>query len=165
MLQKEERKQRVYLSINEGKVVKYDGKERELYSSISGHLLGISHKTSYFKGEAVERWYIDIADGADLYTLCLPYASGIYKALVLSLASYEPLSTQTLVRLEPYLGSNGFTKLSVYAEETRLDWVTKELPPIESVVVGGREYKDDTKRMELILSLTENINKKIGIIW
>ena len=52
----------------------------------------------------------------------------------------------------------------VYSDGVKLDWITKQIPEQETVSVGGRTIKDDTKQMEYIVSIvnqiTERINKK-----
>ena len=99
-----------------------------------------------------------------IYSICLPYSSGVFKSIVLSLASDEALSSSTPVRIEPYEGRNGYTKVVVYSDGVKLDWVAKQIPEQETVSVGGRTIKDDTKQMEYIVSIvnqiTERINKK-----
>lgn len=155
---------KIYLSINHGKVVQGTGADKQLYSYVDGTIEAIYQKRSTFGKEVVVRWYIDLRDGADLYSLCLPYSSGVFKSIVLSLASDEALSSSTPVRIEPYEGRNGYTKVVVYSDGVKLDWVTKQLPEQETVSVGGRTIKDDTKQMEYIVSIvnqiTERINKK-----
>ena len=90
-----------------------------------------------------------------------PYSSGVFKSIILSLASYENLTTSTPVRIEPYEGRNGYTKVVVYADGIKLDWITKQLPPQEIVTIGGRQVKDDTKQMEYISSLCTTIRERI----
>lgn len=150
-----------YLSINHGKVVEGSGDQRQSYSFVEGFVQAIYTKRSTFGGEVVTRWYIDIQDGAELYSLCLPYSSGVFKSIILALASDERLSTSTPVRVEPYEGKNGYTKVVVYSDGVKLDWVTKQLPPEETVNVGGRSVKDDSKRMEFICSLCARVKERL----
>lgn len=150
-----------YLSINHGKVVEGSGDQRQSYSFVEGFIQAIYTKRSTFGGEVVTRWYIDIQDGAELYSLCLPYSSGVFKSIILALASDERLSTSTPVRVEPYEGKNGYTKVVVYSDGVKLDWVTKQLPPEETVNVGGRSVKDDSKRMEFICSLCARVQERL----
>lgn len=157
--QKQERK--TYLSISRGKVVKGTGESKQLFSYVDGTIEGIYTKRTQFGGDMVIRWYINIRDGEDLYSLCLPYSSGVFKSIVLSLAAYEELKASTPVRIRPYAGSNGFTKVVVYADGIKLDWISKQLPPQEIVSVGGRQIKNDTKQMEYICSLVDTIQARI----
>lgn len=157
--QKQERK--TYLSISHGKVVKGTGESKQLFSYVDGTIEDIYTKRTQFGGDMVIRWYINIRDGEDLYSLCLPYSSGVFKSIVLSLAAYEELKASTPVRIKPYAGSNGFTKVVVYADGIKLDWISKQLPPQEIVSVGGRQIKNDTKQMEYICSLVDTIQARI----
>lgn len=159
--EQKQNERRTYLSINHGKVVQGSGDAKTLFSFVEGTLKGIYTRNTKFGNEEVTRWYIDMKDGEDIYSVCLPYASGVFKSIILALASKEDLSPSTLVKLQPYEGKNGFTKVSVYADGARLDWVTKELPPIETVTIGGRTVKDDTKQMELINSLCDKVRERL----
>ena len=153
---------KIYLSINHGKVVQGTGADKQLYSYVDGAIEAIYQKTSRFGNEVVNRWYIDLRDGADLYSLCLPYSSGVFKSIVLSLASDEALSSFTPVRIEPYEGRNGYTKVVVYSDGVKLDWVVKQLPEQELVQVGGKQVRDDTKQMEYICSVVDTLLQRIA---
>ena len=152
---------KIYLSVNHGKVVRTTKQGNEFYSSVDGTLEAIYTKKSTFGREVVVRWYIDLRDGSELYSLCLPYNSGVFKSIILALASDENLSSSTPIQIEPYEGKNGYTKVVVWSEGVKLDWITKELPEIETIQVGGREVKDDSKRMELIYNLVNTINERL----
>ena len=152
---------RTYLSINNGKVVQGTGAEKQYYTYIEGCIEAIYTRHSHFGGEDVVRWYIDIRDGEEFYSLCLPYSSGVFKSIILSLASCESLSTSTPVKIEPYEGRNGYTKVVVYANGIKLDWATKDIPPQDIVKIGGREVKDDTKQMEYISSFCLTIMERL----
>lgn len=161
-LGRQQQERKIYLSINHGKVVQGTGEEKQLFSYVDGAIEAIYTKRSTFGGEEVVRWYIDLRDGAELYSLCLPYSSGVFKSIVLALAAEQSLTASTPVRIEPYEGRNGYTKVIVYADGTKLDWVTKQLPPQETITIGGRQIKDDTKQMELITSYVRLIQERIG---
>jgi hypothetical protein len=104
---------------------------------------------------------MDIRDGKETYSISLPYASGTFKSIILSLASYQSLSKETKVLIEPY-EKNGYTKVCVYAEGEKLDWIVKELPPVKEVNVGGRSYTDDTERMDYIRGIASQVRERIG---
>ena len=74
---------------------------------------------------------------------------------------YETLTASTLVRIEPYEGSNGYTKVVVSLDGVKCDWITKQLPPRETVTIGGRTVTDDTKQMELIISFVDKVKERI----
>jgi hypothetical protein len=155
-------RRKTYLSINHGKVVKGSGAAKEEYSYIDGTIEAIYTKRSTFGNEEVERWFIDIRDGNDLYSLCLPYASGVFKSIVLALASDEALTSSTPVRIEPYEGKNGYTKVVVYSDGVKLDWITKQLPPQQTIKVGGKQIRDDSEQMKLICSFVDILRKRIA---
>lgn len=136
--------------------------DRAYYSSVEGTIENIYTKRSTFNGEEVIRWYIDIRDGRELYTLCLPYTSGVFKSIILSLAGAENLTASTPIRIYPYLGKNGYTKVAVYADGKKLDWVTKELPQQQIIKVGDKELKDNKAQMNFIISLCNKVREKLS---
>ena len=153
---------KIYLSISHGKVIQGTGANKQLFSYVDGTIEAVYQKTSRFGKEVVNRWYIDLRDGAELYSLCLPYSSGVFKSIILSLASDRELTASTPVRIEPYEGRNGYTKVVVYASGVKLDWITKQLPPQETITIGGRQVKDDSKQMEFITSLVQTIQGRLN---
>ncbi len=155
-------RQKTYLSINHGKVIKGSGADKESYSYIDGFIEAIYTKRSTFGNEEVVRWFIDIRDGNDLYSLCLPYSSGVFKSIILALASDEALTSSTPVRIEPYEGKNGYTKVVVYADGVKLDWIVKQLPPQQTIKVGGKQVKDDSQQMEVICSYVDIVIGRIA---
>ena len=156
-----QQERKTYLSISHGKVVTGSGESKQYYSFVGGTIEAIYTKRSTFGNEVVTRWFIDLRDGEDLYSLCLPYSSGVFKAIVLSLATDERLTASTPIRIEPYEGRNGYTKVVVYSNGVKQDWVTKQIPPQETITIGGKQIKDDTKQMELIESLVDTIRQRL----
>ena len=157
-----DRRKKTYLNIKDGAIVKRtpEGKE-ERFSYVEGRLEAISQKERTFRGETVVYWYIDLRDteSGELYSLGSSYGSNTFKSIILQLASEEGLESVkngSTIRIEPY-NRNGYDKVQVWGEGVKLDWVTKQLPPIEETTIGGRRIKDDSKRMALITSLTERI--------
>ena len=155
-------RRKVFLSISHGKVVHYlTGGEQEFFKNIEGTLQDITIKERSFNGKNTPFWYLDIKDGRETYSLSLPYASGTFKSIILSLASYSSLNKETRVLIEPY-ERNGYTKVVVYAEGEKLDWVVKELPPLKQVTVGSNTYTDDTERMNFIRNTASQVRERIG---
>lgn len=155
-------KRRVYLSISHGKVVHYlQGGEVESFKNVEGRLQDITIKERSFNGKRTPFWYLDIKDGGELYSLSLPYVSGTFKSIILSLASYQSLNKETNILIEPYEKGN-YTKVVVYADGVKLDWVVKELPPLKEVVIGGNTYSDDTERMNFIKELASKVKERVG---
>ena len=155
-----ERTRKYYLSIADGKVIhREDGKE-ESYSFVEGTLEAIYKRERSFNGETVLYWYVDLrGEKGELYSISLPYKSGTFKSIVLALASDTAIALST-VKIEPYKKGD-FTKVVVSSNGKRLDWVTKELPPVEELSVAGQRVKDDSQRMRYIESLVDTINKRI----
>ena len=154
--------ERRYLSISHGKVFEGTGNDRRQYDFISGNIEAIFTRTAHFGGEEVVRWHIHIKDGKEFYSLCLPYNSGVFKSIILCLASCHNLTKNTPVVIEPYEGRNGYTKVVVTAGGERLDWVIKQLPEAETVQVGGKAVKDTSKQMRLISSYCDQIRARLG---
>ena len=155
-------KRKIYLSISHGKVVHYlPGGGVESFKNVEGKLQDISIKERTFNGKKTPFWYLDIKDGGELYSLSLPYASGTFKSIILSIASYNSLSKETTILIEPY-EKGKYTKVVVYADGNKLDWVFKELPPLKEVIIGGNSYSDDTERMNFIRDIASQVKEKIG---
>ena len=149
-----------YLSAREGKFVVTTGEHKgEEYDYIDGNLLRIEKRIRQFGTEAVPYFYVDMADSTtgERYTLTFPYSSGVFKSLLLSLASSKSLSTESVVRIDIYRKGE-FTKLVVWEDGLKLDWVTKELPPVKSLNVGGKRVIDDRERMAKIESYIPQVN-------
>ena len=154
-------KRKVYLSISHGKVVHYlQGGGVENFKNVGGKLQDITIKERTFNGKPTNFWYIDIRDGADYYSLSLPYISGTFKTIILALASDEELTKDKPVVIEPY-EKNGYTKVVVYSDGVKLDWITKELPPLKEIEVAGRKYTDDSERMAFIENLAAKVAGRI----
>ncbi len=152
--------QRKWLSIHHGVVELSENGQKQSYSFVEGRLLSIYRKTRNYRGEDVEKWFIDLKDEeGDLYSISFPYSSGTFKSIVLALASATDLTASTITKIQPYQKGN-FTNVRVFADGAKLDWVVKELPPVEAVNLNGRTIKDEGKRMELITSLVASINER-----
>lgn len=161
-------RRKTYLNIKEGAIVKRtpEGTE-ERYSYVEGRLEAMSQKERNFRGEVVVYWYIDLRDedSGELYSLGFPYASNTFKSIILQLASNEGLESLrkgSTIRIEPYT-KNGYDKVKVWGGSVKLDWISKQLPPIEEVTIGGRRVKDDTKRMAYISSLAERVRSSLPL--
>ena len=154
----EQRERIYYLSITNGKIVHTDKGKRNIYAFVEGKLEGINLTERTFNGEKVPYWFINLrGEKRELFVISLPYKSGTFKSIVLALASEPTLGK--VVKVEPY-ERNGFTKVVVSLNDKRLDWVTKELPPVEEIQIAGQPVKDDTKRMEYITQLVEAVNNQ-----
>lgn len=159
-LGKSEQTRKYYLSISEGKIVHSQDGRKEYYSSVEGRLEKVYKMERTFKGETVLYWYVDIrGENGELYSISLPYKSGVFKSIILALAS-EPAVALSTLKIEPYKKGD-FTKVVVSSNGARLDWITKELPAVKEVRVGGQTVKDDSERMAYIESLVADINARL----
>lgn len=157
-----ETKKKIYLSISHGKIVHYlqDG-GIEYYKNVSGQVKDVYKKKRVFNGQSLDFWYIDIQDGEDLYSISLPFTSGTFKSIILSLASYEELTDKTPVVIEPY-ERNGYSKVCIYADGIKLDWITKDLPPLQYDTYRGKQIIDDTERMNFISDVAEKVKNLVN---
>lgn len=148
---------RIYLNVKDGAVVRRTATGDQRFAYVSGAVEKIYTRDRSFRGETVKYWYIDMRDPAgELYSIGFSYRSNVFKGIVLSLATAGTLND---VKIEPYI-KNNYEKVIVYQGGNKLDWIVKSLPAVEVVTVGGREVKDDTKRMNYISSLVQAINEK-----
>ena len=150
----------VFLNVKDGKLIRRDGLVIEEFDFVEGTLEKIYTKEREFNGERVLYWYVPLRDdNGDLYLLGLPYSSGVFKSIVLSLANDDELTALSTIRIETYL-KDGRTKVSVYDQGRKLNWITSELPPVRETQVGGRIIKDDSERMSFIAGLVKKINRE-----
>ena len=150
----------VFLNVKDGKLIRRDGLVIEEFDFVEGTLEKIYTKEREFNGERILYWYVPLRDdNGDLYLLGLPYSSGVFKSIVLSLANDDELTALSTIRIETYL-KDGRTKVSVYDQGRKLNWITNELPPVKETRVGGRIIKDDSERMSFIAGLVKKINKE-----
>lgn len=150
----------VFLNVKDGKLIRRDGLVIEEFDFVEGTLEKIYTKEREFNGERVLYWYVPLRDdNGDLYLLGLPYSSGVFKSIVLSLANDDRLTPLSTIRIETYL-KDGRTKVSVYDQGEKLNWITSELPPVRETQVGGRIVKDDSERMSFIAGLVKKINRE-----
>ena len=149
-----------WLSIHHGKVeLSYNG-QKQLFGYVEGKLLSIFKKERNYNGEAVLKWFVNLRDDeGDLYSISFPYQSGTFKSIVLALASATDLTASTTIKIEPYQKGN-YTNVVVYADGAKLDWVVRQLPPVDYVTINGQRVKDEGKRMELITSYVATINDR-----
>lgn len=161
MLGQQQRKQsKIYLNVKNGQIVRRTEHGEEYFSYVDGKLENIYTKERNFRGETLLYWYIELRDEetGELYALGFPYTNNVFKSIALQLPTALSFDN---VRIEPY-SKNGYDKVQVWAEGVKLDWITKQLPPLKDVSVGGRIVKDDTDRMNLIRGYVNNVLKRIG---
>ena len=160
-------KRKTYLNIKDGAIVKRTPEGEEKYSYVEGRLERLSTKERNFRGEIITYWYLDLRDdeSGELYSLGFPYGSNTFKSIILQMASEDGLQAirgGSTLRIEPY-SKNGYDKVQVWGEGVKLDWATRNLPPVESQQIGGRIVRDDSKRMALICDLANKVGQSLGV--
>lgn len=154
--QQKQREQKTFLNIKGGAIVKRTNDGEQRYSFVEGSVEDIYTRQRTFRNEEVTYWYIDLRDETgELYSLGFSFRSNVFKSVIMSLATATSLDK---VRIEPYT-KNGYDKVVVYADGKKLDWIDRQLPPLEDVNVGGRLIKDDGRRMAFIADLVREIGK------
>lgn len=157
---------RMFLNIDkEGRLVYNKDGEKKFFDSVSGTLSGIQKREREYNGEKVLVWNISLKDSEtrEEYILSLRYESGVFRSIVLSLASLPVIGKEEVISIHPY-SKDGFTKVIVRQGDTKLDWIEggKKLPQAEEVNVAGKIYKDTSKRDAYIEKLVAQINNLIN---
>ena len=151
-----------FLNFKDGKIVKRNGLLADEYDFVEGTLGKIFQKERDFNGERVLYWYIVLQDEkGENFALSFPYNSGVFKSIVLSLASDKTIGLSNKIRIDSYL-KDGKTKVVVRNGANKLDWITRDLPPVNEVNIGGKIVKDESARMELISHYVGEINGLLG---
>lgn len=151
---------KTYLNVKDGKIVKRDPNGGESsFSFVEGILGGITKREREFNGERVPFWFIDIQDpdGGDIYSMAINYRSGLALSIFNSLASAE---NPTRIKIEVFKHGD-FNRATVYNRGEKLAWKYDKIPPMEEVTIGGRTVKDDSKRMDLVEQMVEEIRDRI----
>ena len=149
-----------WLSIHHGKVELSDNGKKQLFDYVEGRLTCIYSKERNYNGESVLKWFINLQDDeGNRYSISFPYQSGTFKSIILALASATALTASTSIKIDPYQKGE-YTNVVVYADGAKLDWVVRQLPPVEYVTLNGQRVKDESKRMQLISSLVATINQR-----
>lgn len=156
-----QKENRVFLNIAEGKIVKRVNQRVEVFDYLEGDLEKIYKKDREFRGEKVPYYYLDIKDpdSGELYSLGIGASSGVWRSIILSLASVETFLLP--IKIDPYRKGD-YDRVSVYSGGKRLDWIS-DLPPVELVEVQGQTIKSTAKRDQYISELVEKVNAKIGV--
>lgn len=146
----------IYLNIKQGKI--YQGEVP--YDYVQGRLKSIEMRDRDFRGEVVKYCYINLdSPTGELYSIALPYYSGVAVGVLNSLGSLSDVTQE--IKIQPYLYGE-YTRTAIYSQGEKLNWVYKELPPVEQVTVGDKTVKDSSKRMSLIEGIVNEINQRLG---
>lgn len=161
--QSEPAKRTTFLNIKDGKVYARtpDG-QTSVYGYVEGVIKGISVKDrKTAAGAPFKDWFIEMADPdtGDAYTLAIGYRSGVMVSIVLSLAS-DIENVNKTVRIEPYTKGQ-YTNVAVYLDGVKLDWLTRDLPPVEYQEIAGQRIKNDAARLQYVHDLVNRINERL----
>lgn len=155
------KKRKVFLNLNGGMVEHTINGKKEQFSYVEGRLISIYDYERAFNGQKMKYWYIDMEDDdGTIYSIGFNYSSGLFKTIILSLASDESLNPNSIIRVQPYM-KDKYTKAVVWSDGVKLDWVIKEMPPLKEIKVGNKTIKDDTDRMKLIAVYVSKINMRV----
>lgn len=155
----------IFLNVNKGKIEHLEpGGGKNYFDYVEGIFSRIVQKERNFHGETVLYWYVNFDEpgSENTYSVAFPYGSNVFKSVILALASASSDALSLPIRLEPWLKGE-FTNVTLYAGETRLDWITKDLPEVKTMRVGGKVIKDDSERMQFITNYVNMINDRKGI--
>ena len=64
------------------------------------------------------------------------------------------------VRIEPYTKGQ-YTNVAVYLDGVKLDWLTRDLPPVEYQEIAGQRIKNDAARLQYVHDLVNRINERL----
>lgn len=148
-----------FLNVKSGKLTTYNSSEE--LDQVTGLLGKITQKEREFNGEKVIYWYLRIRSEKANYIIGFPYSSGVFKSIILSLAGDEVFNAVSKITIRVY-EKDGKSKAIVLDGDKKLDWIKRELPPLQEVKVGSRVIKDDTERMNFITELVNEINTKVA---
>ena len=155
---------RFFLGIANGKVTYRPAKDAEVqnFDYVEGRITGISRRDATINGQAMKFYEFGIENGGEKYVLSVLMDSSVARGIILPLASVQDFAGLSF-RISPWL-KDAYTNVSVYANGQKLNWGIdpKDLPPVEKVTVGMKEYTDDTKRIQLVESLVDQINERIA---
>lgn len=156
-------RQTTYLNIKDGKIyARTPDKAVTTYNYVDGVIKRIGvvdRKTA--TGAPFKDWVISMEDPdtGDAYTLAIGYRSGVMISIVLSLAS-DLENVYKRVRIEPYMKGQ-YTNVAVYLDGVRLDWVTRDLPPVTYHDIAGQKVKDDAARLQFVAEWVDRINRRL----
>jgi len=160
---------RFFLGIANGKVTYRPAKDAEVqnFDFVEGRITGISRRDATINDHAMKFYEIGIENGGEKYVLSVLMDSSVARGIILPLASVKNFAGLTF-KISPWL-KDAYTNVSVYVKtpdgkSEKLNWGIdpKDLPPVEKVTVGLKEYTDDTKRIQLVESLVDQINECIA---
>lgn len=156
-------KRTTFLNIKDGKVyAKNPNGSLSAYGFVEGVITSIAVKDRRTNaGAPFKDWAIEMndPDTGDEYTLCISYRSGVMVSLIMSLASdLEHVGER--VRIEPYMKGQ-YTNIAVYLDGIKLDWLTRDLPPVEYQEVAGQRIRNDAARMQFLHEWVNRINEHL----
>ena len=158
------RERKFFLGIAEGKITYRPNKDSEktTYDFVEGRITGISRRDATINDKNIKFYEIGIENGGNNFVLSVPMDGSVARGIILQLASVQNFAGTT-VRISPWL-KDTYTNVSVYANGQKLNWAIdpKDLPPVKMVVVGNKEYPDDSERMALVEKLVSEIVERIA---
>jgi len=158
-------KANIYVKPRDGKMLVYRGKNsngeaiNESFDRVSGIVKEISIRESEWNGEQIKSWNIKIVDGEETYILTLGYSNGFTRGFFNSLISADlskPIKFGCYVK-------NEYNCPSLIQNEGIVRWKygVDQMPKTEKVKIGTKEVIDDTKAVEWMLKVVDEIQANI----
>lgn len=126
------------------------------YDSFTGKLVNIRTRD----GDYGKTWEFDFKDKAEVYTLQLPYSNSFSKGILKILPNVD--LTKEMKVQPSQKEEDGKTKSSIFISQggtTLKHKYTKDnpngMPPMEMIVVKGKETWDDTKQLEFLYEMVQ----------
>lgn len=152
-----------YCGLKDGKVEVYRGRDEagnkkiEKFDRLIGTVVDISEREWEYKGEPMKSWNVKIVDGEEVYILSLSYSSGFTRGFFNSLVNAD---LKNPVLISCYV-KNDYNNPSVSQGYDLVRWKYKDMPKAETVKVGSKEVKDDSKAVEWMLKIVEEIRAQL----
>lgn len=162
---------RIFVNIKNGQIVVKDPDTHEDvgFSSITGHLRGITTHTATFNNSAQPMGFYDleIVNGDVTYILSVSQDGGVARQLINSLASIKDFSKPIIIEpwmSKPTADKKPYQNVSVYLGQRddahRLKWAV-ELPKAQWITVGRQQVLDTSEVLKALDDLVAGINNSM----
>lgn len=151
-----------FLGISNGKITyKPVNGETEYYDSFQGTLKSIIKREATINGKPAIFYDFIMENSGHVYNLSVPFASGVARNIVLSVASVEDIKDK-MVKIAPYTKGD-YTNIVVYVNGEKTSWIIgpDQIPPVKKVVIGTKEIDDDSERIAMVESYVNLINQRL----
>ena len=159
-----------YCKLKDGKVEVYKGKASdgtkiiETFDRIKARVEDISLRESEYQGEKIKTWQIRLVDSeGEKAVLSLGYSSGFTRGFFNSLVNAD-LSAPILIGCYVRVTDKGdFNSTSLIKHGEVVRWKYDNVPQTEKIKVGSKDVIDDSKAIEWMLKVIEEIKAKLPL--